>query len=292
MKVAIYGRSFDAKDAPYLQQLFDLLAKRNIDVIVYEPFHAQLLTKIKFKKTAAVFHQHSEMSNSVDYLFSIGGDGTLLDTVTLVRNSNIPIMGINIGRLGFLASIGKEDIETAIGALEQGTYVLDKRSLLHLDSNKPLFGEVNYALNEFTLLKRDTSATIVIHTYLNGEFLCSYICDGLIVSTPTGSTGYSLSCGGPVIFPNSENFVITPVAPHNLNVRPLVVSDDVVVSFETEGRNENFLCTLDSRFEPIDSSYQLALRKESFCLSLIRMPDANFLNTLRKKMMWGADSRH
>ena len=151
---------------------------------------------------------------------------------------------------------------------------------------------MNYALNEFTILKRDTSATIVIHTYLNGESLCSYICDGLIISTPTGSTGYSLSCGGPVIFPNSENFVITPVAPHNLNVRPLVVSDDVVISFEIEGRNENFLCTLDSRFEPIDSTYQLAVRKEDFSINLVRLNENNFLNTIRKKLMWGADSRH
>lgn len=292
MRIAIYGRNINPENEKYLQELFDLLAQKNADVVVYGNFYSQLAKKIKFKKPLGTFQQENDLKNHVDYVFSIGGDGTLLDTVTLVRDSGIPILGINIGRLGFLTSIGKEDIEAALISLENGTHTLDRRSLIHLDSNKPLFSNMNYGLNEFTILKRDTSATIVIHTYLNGEFLCSYICDGLIISTPTGSTGYNLSCGGPVIFPDSENFVITPVAPHNLNVRPLVVADDVVVSFEIEGRNENFLCTLDSRFEPIDSTYQLAVRKEDFTINLVRLNEKNFLNTIRNKLMWGIDSRH
>lgn len=292
MKVAIYGRNINDADVPYLQSMFDLLEKKKMETVVDEDFLSQLNGKIKFKNKISTFKKHSELIKSVDCLFSIGGDGTLLDTVSLIRDSNIPIMGINIGRLGFLATIQKKDIASAIDALEEGTFILDKRSLIHLDSNLPLFEGVNYGLNDFAILKRDTSATIVIHTYLNGEFLCSYISDGLIIATPTGSTGYNLSCGGPIIFPNSENFVITPIAPHNLNVRPLIVPDSGVISFEIEGRTENFLCTLDSRFETINASYQLAVKKENFTISLLRLPDNNFLNTIRNKLMWGADSRN
>src|SRR5690606_2152379 len=198
---------------------------------------------------------------------SLGGDGTLLDTLSLVRNSNVPILGINTGRLGFLASTGKEDIEAAVNALRNKTYKEDKRTLIHVDSNKPIFEGANFALNEFSIHKKDTSSMITIHTYINGELLNSYWADGLIIATPTGSTGYSLSCGGPIIFPSSENFVITPIAPHNLNVRPIVVSDQSILSFEIEGRSDSFLCTLDSRYEAVDQTYQLAVRKETFSVS-------------------------
>ena len=225
-------------------------------------------------------------------MFSLGGDGTLLDTLSFVRDYKIPILGINIGRLGFLASTGKEDISNALEALEKGSYKHDCRSLIELDCNKPLFGNVNYALNEFAIHKKDTSAMITIHAYINGEFLNSYWVDGLIVSTPTGSTGYNLSCGGPILMPQSANFVITPIAPHNLNVRPIVVPDDSVISFEIEGRGDNYLCTLDSRYETIDNSFQIAVRKCSFNVDLVRLPDHNFLNTLSKKLHWGSDSRN
>ena len=292
MRIAVYGRLVSDEDSPHIQAFFDTLSKRKIEFVIYESLYASLADRLKFKKDVQTFNSHKDLSSGIDYLFSLGGDGTLLDTLTLVRDSGIPIMGINIGRLGFLASIGKMETEAAITALEKGTYVLDERTLLHLDSNKSLFGDTNYCLNDFTIHKKDTSSMMTIHTYLNGEYLNSYWADGLIVSTPTGSTGYSLSCGGPVIFPKSENFIITPVAPHNLNVRPIIVPDDNVISFEIEDRNKNFLCSMDSRFETIDSSFELAVRKANFTINLVRLNDNNFLSTLRNKLLWGIDQRN
>lgn len=292
MQVAVYGRLIQSEDIPLVQKLFDLLADCRFKIAVQSRYHTLLKDKITLNSKTAVFTGHDDIKRDFDYLLSLGGDGTLLDTLTLVRNSNIPILGINTGRLGFLSSTGKEDIEDAVDALKNKTYKVDKRTLLHLDSNKPLFGGVNYALNEFSIHKKDTSSMITIHTYINGELLNSYWADGLIVATPTGSTGYSLSCGGPIIFPTSENFVITPVAPHNLNVRPIIVSNDSVLSFEVTGRNENFLCTLDSRYEAVDTSFQLAVRKEDFTISLLRIKDENYLNTIRSKLGWGADQRN
>lgn len=225
-------------------------------------------------------------------MISLGGDGTLLDTVTLVRDSGIPILGINYGRLGFLANIGREEIVSAIEAIANRNYVLDKRSLIHLESNVKIFGKTPYALNEFTILKKDSSSMIKIHTYLNGEFLNTYWADGLIVSTPTGSTGYSLSCNGPVVFPDNSSFIITPVAPHNLNIRPIIVPDNTIISFELEGRADEFVCTLDSRREVISKEIQLAVKKEAFYVNLIRLNENNFLQTLRDKLSWGLDKRN
>jgi NAD+ kinase len=292
MRIAIYGRLLKPEDTPYLQRLFDLLADHKIDAVIQKNYFNQIRQKIKFTREADTFKNHQDIKKGIDYMLSLGGDGTMLDTLTLVRNTNIPILGINLGRLGFLASTGRDDMASAIEALLYKTYQIDKRTLIHLDSNKPIFGGVNYALNEFSIHKKDTSSMITIHTYINGELLNSYWADGLIIATPTGSTGYNLSCGGPIIFPSSENFVITPVAPHNLNVRPIVVSNDSVLSFEVEGRNESFLCTLDSRYEAIDSSYQLAVRKEDFTVNLLRINDMNFLSTIRTKLSWGADQRN
>ena len=199
------------------------------------------------------------------------GDGTLLDTITLVRSKKIAIVGINFGRLGFLASIRREDVQKAVKAIAQRAYVVDKRTLIHLEANMPMFGNVPYALNEFSVHKRDVASMIKIHTYLNGEFLNTYWADGLIVATPTGSTGYSLSCNGPVVFPDSGSFVITPVAPHNLNVRPIVVPDNNIISFNIESRAEQIICALDSRREIVSKDVQLAVKKESFCISLVRL---------------------
>jgi NAD+ kinase len=216
----------------------------------------------------------------------------LLDTVTLVRNKKIPILGINFGRLGFLASIGKEELKTAVASMVNRQFVIDRRSLIHLDADKLLFGETPYALNEFAIHKTDISPMIKIHTYLNGEFLNTYWSDGLIVSTPTGSTGYSLSCGGPIVFPDSGSFVITPVAPHNLNVRPLIVPDDNIISFEVESRSDNFICALDSRREIVSKNIQLAVKREKFDVSIVRLNENNFLSTLRNKLSWGLDTRN
>ncbi len=291
MKVAVYGRLLKARDVGHVQQLFDLLPKHNFEVVVEENYYSHLVNRIE-THGAGTFTGETGLNGDVDYLICMGGDGTLLDTIALVRSSRIPVLGINIGRLGFLATIGVDQMEQAVQALVNKTYSLDERTLIHLDSNRTLFPGANFALNEFTIHKKDTSSMITIHTYINGEILNSYWADGLIVSTPTGSTGYSLSCGGPIIFPTSENFVITPVAPHNLNVRPIIVSQNSVISFEVEGRAENFQCTLDSRYETIDSSTQLAVRKEDFSVRLIRLDEVNFMNTLREKLAWGKDKRN
>ena len=292
MKVAIYSRIIEETERKEVQQLLDELHHRHIQPVIYLPFFERISQVFRFPPDLLFFRHSNDLDESVDFLISLGGDGTLLDTIAFVRDKNIPVIGINFGRLGFLASIGKGDMKTAVQALVNRTYVADQRSLIHLDASKPLFGEVPYGLNEFAIHKTDTSPMIKIHTYLNGEFLNTYWADGLIVSTPTGSTGYSLSCGGPVVFPESGSFVINPVAPHNLNVRPIVVPDDNIISFEVEGRAENFLCALDSRKEIVDKNVQLAVRREKFNISLVRLNENNFLQTLRNKLSWGLDQRN
>ncbi|NLR65250.1 NAD kinase [Chitinophaga varians] len=292
MQVALYSRGFISEDIANIRLLLDELQRAEITATFYEPFYRILVQYIPFEKEPALFSCAEDLPGKIDFLMSLGGDGTLLDTVCYVRDTNIPVIGINFGRLGFLASIGKDEIHALVQALLDRTYMVDQRSLIHLDANVPLFGEIPYALNEFTIHKKDTSAMVKIHTYLNGEFLNTYWADGLIVSTPTGSTGYSLSCGGPIVFPDAGNFVITPVAPHNLNVRPIIVPNESVISFEVEGRSDQFLCTLDSRMETIDSSVQLAIKKERFKISLLRLDESNFLHTLRNKLLWGIDARN
>jgi NAD+ kinase len=292
MQVALYSRGFITEDIANIRLLLEELQRAEIESILYEPFYRTLQQHIPFESVPLLFSSAEDLPGKIDFLMSLGGDGTLLDTVCYVRDTNIPVIGINFGRLGFLASIGKEEIHALVQALLNRTYVVDQRSLLHLDANVPLFGDVPYALNEFTIHKKDTSAMVKIHTYLNGEFLNTYWADGLIVATPTGSTGYSLSCGGPIVFPDAGNFVITPVAPHNLNVRPIIVPNNNIISFEVEGRSDQFLCTLDSRMETIDNTVQLAIKKEEFKLSLLRLDDSNFLHTLRNKLLWGIDARN
>lgn len=293
MKVAIYSRVIDDYDQyNKVQQLLEELDKENIQPVIYQPFFEMIQASVRFPTKTSVFSDSRDLTEAIDFVISLGGDGTLLDTVTLVRDKNIPILGINFGRLGFLASIGSKELHIAVQSLVKRTILIDKRSLIHLDASKPLFGDVPYGLNEFAIHKTDTSPMIKIHTYLNGEFLNTYWADGVIVATPTGSTGYSLSCNGPVVFPESSSFVITPVAPHNLNVRPIVVPDDNIISFEIEGRTDHFICALDSRKELVDKKVQLAVRRESFTLSLVRLNENNFLQTLRNKLSWGLDTRN
>ena len=292
MKVAIYSRIIEESERGEVQQLLDELHRRRIQPVIYLSFFERIRQVFRFPPDVLFFQNSGDLDDSIDFLISLGGDGTLLDTIAFIRDKDIPVIGINFGRLGFLASIGKEHLLTAVLALVNRSYVTDKRSLIHLDASKPLFGEVPYGLNEFAIHKTDTSPMIKIHTYLNGEFLNTYWADGLIVSTPTGSTGYSLSCGGPIVFPESGSFVINPVAPHNLNARPIVVPDDNIISFEVEGRAENFLCALDSRKEIVDKNVQLAVRREKFDISLVRLNENNFLQTLRNKLSWGLDQRN
>ncbi|MDP4283906.1 MAG: NAD kinase [Bacteroidota bacterium] len=291
MRIAIYSRGLESEHLEGLKLLLAEFSHYQIEPVIYQDFFNQFYSSIDFHNKYYTFNQ-SDSLEEVDFMISLGGDGTLLDSITFVGDKGIPVMGINYGRMGFLASISREEIATAIESLVKRTFVLDKRSLVHLDANMPLFNGVAYALNEFTIHKKDTSPMIKIHTYLNGEFLNTYWADGLIVSTPTGSTGYSLSCNGPVVFPDSASFVITPVSPHNLNIRPLVVPDDSVISFEVEGRTDGFLCTLDSRREIASKEVLLAIRKEAFNIKLVRLNENNFLQTLRNKLSWGLDKRN
>src|SRR5215217_763567 len=292
MRIAIYSRGLEADQQNGIKLLLSELASYKIEPVIFQDFFNQFYSIINFGEKYSTFNSPEDLIDDIDCIISLGGDGTLLDTVTFVRDTGIPVLGINYGRLGFLASIGKDELHTAVEALVKRTYVLDKRTLLHLDANMPLFDKTPYALNEITIHKKDTSPMIKIHTYLNGEFLNTYWADGLIVATPTGSTGYSLSCNGPVIFPDSASFVITPVSPHNLNIRPIIVPDDNIISFEIEGRTDGFLCTLDSRREIVDKDVQLAIKKETFSMNLIRLNENNFLQTLRNKLSWGLDKRN
>ena len=292
MKVAIYSRVMDEEQRQDVQLFFDELSKQNLQPVIFHQFSEQIKRTISLPPHTEVFHSPEEITSEIQAIISLGGDGTLLDTVTLVRDNNVPVMGINFGRLGFLASIGRNEVQPAIKALVNHSFVVDKRTMIHLDSNLPLFGNTPYGLNEFAIHKQDIAPMIKIYTYLNGEFLNTYWADGLIVATPTGSTGYSLSCNGPVVFPDSGSFVITPVAPHNLNVRPIVVPDDNIISFEIESRSDQVICALDSRREIVNKDVQLAVKKESFSISLIRLSENNFLQTLRNKLTWGLDKRN
>ena len=292
MLIAIYNRIFDPVDVPVIARVIDLINQHSLQPVFYRDFYERFAPHYAFKETPRLFTGKKDLPRNTDMLLSLGGDGTMLDSVCFVGNSGIPLIGINLGRLGFLAAIPEDEVEEAILSLVRGSFTVEKRTLIHLDSSIPLFDGAPYALNEFTLHRQDTSSMIKIHTYLNGEFLNTYWADGLIVSTPTGSTGYSLSCGGPVVFPQTSSFVITPVAPHNLNTRPILVPDDNVISFEIEGRSEQFLCTLDARTETIRSSVQLAVKKENFMISLVRPDEHNFLKTIRQKLYWGIDKRN
>ena len=292
MKLLLFGRYLKDVNYPSVKKIinealnmgFELCANTN----VYEHLDA-----ILGSHDISLIAGYEQLKNQkVDFVMTLGGDGTILDATIMIRDLYIPIIGVNLGRLGFLASIEERYISTSLEQLKSNQYTTEVRTMIYLESSPSLFEHNNFALNDFTLHKRDTSSMITIHTYLNGDYLNSYWADGLIVSTPTGSTGYSLSCGGPIVFPNSGNFVITPVAPHNLNVRPLVISDDSVISFEIEGRSENFLCTLDSRFETITSEHQLAVRKCDFNTKLVLLKNISFLKTIHEKLSWGADTRN
>lgn len=292
MKIGIYGRQFNSNVLPYVQQVFDCLVKQNTDVYVYHDFYNFVTDKVFLPKEFKTFKTHTDLQSNVDVLVSLGGDGTMLDSVTLVKNSGVPIIGINFGRLGFLASINKDGIQRAIDGILNNDFTLDTRSLLEVTSNQKLFGDFNFALNDFTIHKRDTSAMILIHCFKDGEFLNSYWADGLIIATPTGSTAYSMSCGGPIVFPKSGNFVITPISPHNLNVRPVVLSDTSVLTFEIEGRSAKYLVSCDSRTEVIDSSIKLTVKRAGFDINLVRLNNESYLSTLRNKLLWGIDTRN
>ena len=292
MNIALFGKNVSDTVIPFIQELFDELHDLKCVAFVYQPFFNRLHGKINFQQQPDLFITQAEIEHKVDFLFSIGGDGTILDAVGLVGDSGIPVTGINMGRLGFLSSISKEQIIPAIKAIQHGQFKLEKRTLLQLDTPNNLFGLNNYALNDFTVYKPNVMSMLTIKTWINDEFLNSYWADGLIVATPTGSTAYSLSCTGPIITPDSENFLITPIASHNLTVRPIVIRDDSEIRIRVESKSSDFFVSLDSRIEKVDHALELVIRKSSFKINLLRLTDKNFFQTIREKLNWGLDNRN
>lgn len=288
MKIGLYAKVISTpKQLKLIEEIIQFLHLEKVEVML----HQQLASSINHQYRLPEFDRLCRQQPIIDFLICIGGDGTILDAVEITSDSQVPIIGVNTGRLGFLANVSTDGFKNAFSELKVGSYSIDKRSLLQLESNTDLFG-FNYALNDFVLHKKETSSMIIVHAFVNGEPLNSYWADGLIIATPTGSSGYSLSCGGPILFPKSSSLVVTPIAPHNLNVRPIIIPDDQVLSFEIEGRSNHFLATLDSRSVTIDQTVQIAIRKADFSINLVRFEGDTFLKTLRNKMLWGMDNRN
>jgi len=292
MNFALFGKSIINEDVSYIQGLVKKLESIDGRIFIHSAFYQSMKEKVGFLNEPVLFSSQSDLKFQIDYLFSIGGDGTLLDTITLVGATGIPIIGINMGRLGFLSGISKEEILPAIDEIIAGNYTIEQRTLLRLETPNNLFGDFNYALNDVTIYKNSPISILAIKTYINDEFLNTYWADGLIVATPTGSTAYSLSCTGPILTPGSSNFVITPIASHNLTVRPIVVPDDCRISLVVESRGVNCLIGLDSRIEKIDNTSRMEIMKESFKINLLRRSNKNFFQTIREKLNWGLDIRN
>ena len=291
MTIAIFGSPYPEHFSKYIQHLIKKLETEHINLIIEEEFSVFLENNIRFNKSISTFNSYATLKNKANFLLSIGGDGTLLKAVTYVRESEIPIMGINTGRLGFISSISADQIDDAITDILKGNYKINERTLLELSSDKKLFKEKNFALNEVAVSKKDTSSMIRIDAYVDDEFLNTYWADGLVVSTPTGSTGYSLSCGGPIIMPGTNNIIITPNAPHNLNVRPIVIDDNSVIKLKVEDRDQLALVSLDSRSRAFDSETELIIKKSNFKVKLVQPQNNSLIKTIRHKLMWGLDKR-
>ena len=294
MKWLIYGHSIkDAAEYEYVNTVISTAVEYDVELCVFRPYLDELIRYNPEVMHLATIESSSDLiTQRPDIMITLGGDGTILQAITLLKDSGIPVLGINLGRLGFLASVEKKIIKKAVKQLINKEYTTVSRSLLGLKCNLPLFDHFPFALNDFTLNKRDTSSMITIHTYINNVLLNSYWADGIIISTPTGSTGYSLSCGGPIIFPDSQNIVITPVAPHNLNVRPIVIPDTLSISLKVEGRTDSFMCTLDSRYETITSAHRIEINKGNFFINFVQLKGQTFMKTISEKLLWGLDKRN
>ncbi len=292
MKIALFSIQYYEKYKETYQLVIDKLEKAKCEIWVNELFYDLIINKVKFSQKPIVYNKAKEVNRKIDVFFTLGGDGTILDSIPIIRNSNIPILGINMGRLGFLSSVSHTDIDAAINDVLNNNYILDKRALLSLKTDAKLFGEMNFALNEFSLHKKDHLSMIVVHIYIDDKFLNSYWADGLLISTPTGSTAYALSVGGPIVTPGSKNFIISPIAPHNLTVRPVVIPDNSVIKLKIQGRAKSFLVGLDSRFETIDSSMELVVSKSNFSVNMIQIGKRSFFDTIREKLNWGLDIRN
>lgn len=291
MTIAIYARSTPDNHPEYVEQIYDFLQKEKVGLIIFKPFYDFLCAEHNLNLKLDTYNGSEQLISKADYVLSLGGDGTMLETLALVRKSGIPVLGVNTGRLGFLASVNKAELHNSLSKLLQERFTLDKRELIEVIGCNDIFDGVNYALNEFTIHKKDNSAMISIDTYVDDVFLNSYFADGLIVATPTGSTAYSLSCGGPIMIPDSENFIITPIAPHNLNVRPIIISNNKQISFKVSGRSDSFNVSLDSRNAHVKTTTEITLRRANFRFNMINLEGQHFFTTLRNKMMWGIDKR-
>jgi NAD+ kinase len=292
MLIAVYGRKFGKQFLPFAQKLFDSIRGNKIGLSIHQPFYNFMLNEAGLDpRPDSLFTSHEDLDKKTGYVFSIGGDGTILETSSLVRDSGIPVVGINSGKLGFLANIAREDIDLAIEDLIAGNYIIEKRSLLQMDSPTGIFVDFNFALNEFTIQKKN-SAMITTQVWLNNIFLSAYWADGLIVSTPTGSTAYSLSVGGPLLSPDMQGFIISPIAPHNLTVRPIVIPDNNIIKLKVKCRSNEFLLSKDHQSALLPADSEIILKKSEFEISLIRLNNQDFYKTLRNKLMWGADKRN
>tara|TARA_B100000287_G_scaffold418966_1_gene456594 strand:+ start:1433 stop:2311 length:879 start_codon:yes stop_codon:yes gene_type:complete len=291
MTIALFGTPYPEQFSKYIQHLIKKLEAEHVKIIIEEKFNDFLKKDIRFNKAINTFNCYEDLINNADFLFSVGGDGTLLKAVTFVRDANIPIMGINTGRLGFISSISAGKIDDAINDILKNNYTINERTLLSLETDNNLFKEKNFALNEVAVSKKDTSSMIRIDAFVDGEFLNTYWADGLVVSTPTGSTGYSLSCGGPIIMPGTNNIIITPNAPHNLNVRPIVIDDSSIIKLKVEDRDKLALISLDSRSRAFNSETELIIKVANFKIKLIQPQNNSFTSTIRNKLMWGLDKR-
>lgn len=293
MKIGVYGIKFNPEKLTTFQNLFNVLASyANLEkVSIYTGLYKQLEGNVSNIEGFGKF-SYSDEIRDYDLLICLGGDGSILDSLSIVRNSGVPVFGINTGRLGFLSSISTEEVKKPLDEILSGNIKYDRRSVLKLTTKSNHFGDINYALNEVTVHKKDSSSMMIIHAYVDGDYLNSYWADGLIISTPTGSTGYNLSCSGPIIMPGSDVFIITPIAPHNLNVRPLIIPDNKKITLKLEGRDDEFLVALDARSEPIKIDEELTIEHGEFYMNVVRTPDHSFFSTIRNKLSWGLDTRN
>lgn len=292
MNIALFGKSFSAERSPFFHQLINRLSAAKVNLMVYKPYADMLKPFVQLPEFTRLFESHHDINGKADLLFSIGGDGTMLDTVPIVRNSGIPVLGINMGRMGFLSSIAKQDIDQAIDQIINHQFSIESRSLISLQNPQYLFGELNFALNELSVFRHETTSLIVIQVFVDDVFVNSYWADGLIIATPTGSTAYSLSAGGPILTPASANFVITPIATHNLSVRPIVIPDNSNIRLMVTGRHSKFVLSMDSRSEIIEKSTTLEISKADFNMQLVKMEGKDFFATIREKLLWGLDIRN
>jgi NAD+ kinase len=292
MQIALFGRKINKQTTEYFQQVIDVIKEFGWKVVVEKELKTQLVTKYGFSDEMGAFSDYHDFSTGIDLMISLGGDGTFLQSVGYIRNSGVPIIGINTGRLGFLSNISKDNITSTLNRIKEKDFDYQKRSLLRVHTEEDLYGEDNFALNELTLHKKDTSSMITVHASLDNKYLNSYWSDGLIVSTPTGSTAYNLSCGGPIITPGCQVHILTPIAPHNLNVRPMVVPDHMPITLTVEGRDRTYLLSLDGKSKSIRQGEQVVVTKAEFMINVVKFEDNNFLDTIRNKMFWGIDTRN